>query len=305
MRSSRAPSQEDRWRKLVRMADQTAKLFRLLETADNFIKYARPGNHVKAGERARKRYEKAARLATEIGDDRTLELIRLRIEDIERRAMAPQSAADEPSITPEDEPDYRGIRTMPPPPHAADRVPAGQRVTRGWPVLHEGPIPRFDPATWRFSIEGEVETAIGFTYDELKALEPVEMRTDFHCVTGWSKLDNVWQGVKTRTVLGLAGPRPEAQHVTVAADHGYTANVPLDVLLQEDALLAWGHNGADLAPKHGYPLRLVIPNLYAWKSVKWVRSFELMTRDRRGFWELRGYHNRADPWREERYSYQE
>jgi DMSO/TMAO reductase YedYZ molybdopterin-dependent catalytic subunit len=131
------------------------------------------------------------------------------------------------------------------------------------------------------------------------------MRSDFHCVTGWSKLDNEWVGVKTRPLIEMVEPNSDARFVTAAADYGYTANVPLELLLADDALLAWGHNGKDLAPKHGWPLRLVLPRVYGWKSVKWVRSFELLTDDRRGFWEVRGYHNQADPWHEQRYSYQE
>ena len=143
------------------------------------------------------------------------------------------------------------------------------------------------------------------TYEELKALPGMEMRSDFHCVTGWSKLDNYWTGVKMTTILDLAMPRGSATHVSVGDGDGYTANLPLEVLLDDDVMVAWAHNGHDLAPKHGFPLRLVVPKYYAWKSVKWVRSFELIAADRRGFWELRGYHNRADPWLEERYSYQE
>jgi DMSO/TMAO reductase YedYZ molybdopterin-dependent catalytic subunit len=275
------------------------RIFKLLETADNFVKYAAPGREERAAERARKRYERAAKLADRDGDSEMLAQAKLRLADLERRASLPPDAPSADSV------DDGAIVDIDPPPHAAARVPPGQRVTRGWPVLHEGPIPRFDPATWRLTITGAVGAGVELAYDDLKALENVEMRSDFHCVTGWSKLDNVWQGVRAKDVLEQASPRPVARHVTVLAEYGYTANVPLEAVMDDQAVLAWGHNGVDLAPKHGWPLRLVIPKLYGWKSVKWVRSFELMSEDRRGFWEVRGYHNRADPWLEERYSYQE
>ena len=274
------------------------RIFKLLETADNFVKYAPPGREARAADRARRRYERAARLAERTGDAAMVEQAKVRLADLDRLASLPPGAAtDDSSADP--------IVTTDPPAHADGRVPPGQRVTRGWPVLHEGPIPRFDPSAWRFTVAGAVEAPMELSYDELKAFENLEMRSDFHCVTGWSKLDNVWRGVRAKDVVAPARPRPEASFVSVVADYGYTANVPLDVLLDDETLLAWGHNGEDLAPKHGWPLRLVIPKLYGWKSVKWVRSFELLSEDRRGFWEVRGYHNRADPWLQERYSYQE
>jgi DMSO/TMAO reductase YedYZ molybdopterin-dependent catalytic subunit len=277
-------------------------LFKLLETADNYVKYAKPGRRERAIERARKRYSKAAELAAGTGDTETLSQIELRLEDLERLEAAPD---DDPAGGDASGPDYRGIVSSPLPEHAPDRVPPGQRLTRGWPVLHVGPIPRPDLATWNLRVTGEVARTVDLSYDELKGLGAVELRADMHCVTGWSKLDNVWEGVPIKTLLDLAEPTERAAFASVEADHGYTANVPLQMLVDDDALVAWGHNGADLQPKHGFPLRLVIPRLYAWKSVKWVRGFELLPRDRRGFWELRGYHNTADPWLEQRYSYQE
>lgn len=282
------------------MTSESERIFELLETADNFVKYAAPGREDRAAARARKRYRRALELAEQAGEDALVDQARLRLDDLDRRAALPASARDE-------SPDEAGggILTAELPEHAQARVPPGQRVTRGWPVLHEGPIPRFDPATWRLGVTGLVERPMELGYDELRALPNVEMRADFHCVTGWSKLDNVWLGVRAADVIGAAGPQPEAAHATVGAEYGYTANLPLDSLMDPETLLAWGHNGGDLAPKHGWPLRLVVPRLYGWKSVKWVRSFELMTADRRGFWEVRGYHNRADPWLEERYAYQE
>jgi DMSO/TMAO reductase YedYZ molybdopterin-dependent catalytic subunit len=278
------------------------RIFELLETADNFVKYAPSGREERAARRARKRYERALELAESAGDDEMAGQARVRLDDLERRARLPRdSRAD---LDADDGP-TGGILTAELPAHAAARVPPGQRVTRGWPVLHEGPIPRFDRAAWRLTVTGLVTTAVELTYDELQVLEVVEMRADFHCVTGWSKLDNFWRGVRAADVVERAAPTDDATHVTVGADYGYTANLPLAALLDPESLLAWGHNGADLAPKHGWPLRLVVPRLYGWKSVKWVRSFELMAEDRRGFWEVRGYHNRADPWLEERYAYQE
>jgi DMSO/TMAO reductase YedYZ molybdopterin-dependent catalytic subunit len=154
-------------------------------------------------------------------------------------------------------------------------------------------------------LRGACKQPYELTYDELQALPNVDLHSDFHCVTGWSKLDNLWRGVQTRLLLDRAEPSQDASHVLVHAEYGYTANLPVETLMDEDALVTWSHNSRDLAPKHGFPLRLLVPRLYGWKSVKWVRSLELLTHDHRGFWETRGYHNHADPWREERYAYQE
>ena len=278
------------------MAKEHERIFRLIESADNFVKYAATGKEARADARARKRYLKAQRLAEQSGDDELVDQVRLRLQDLERRSrLAPseRAAADDDDITAE------------PPEHAAERVPPGQRIVRGWPVLHEGTIPRFDEASWSFTVDGACEDELSLGYSVLQELGPLEMRSDFHCVTGWSKLDNHWRGVRSKELLARAVPNADATHVLVHAEQGYTANVPLDVLQEDEAMLAWGHNGRQLAPKHGWPLRLVVPRLYGWKSVKWVRRFELLTADKRGFWEVRGYHNRADPWFEERYSYQE
>ncbi len=182
------------------------------------------------------------------------------------------------------------------------RVPPGQYVTEKWPVLHYGSIPRFDPRVWDFQVYGLVERPLVLSYDEVMALPRVTLRCDVHCVTSWSKLDMVFEGVPARLLLERAQPRPEARFVMVHAEQGYETNLPLEYLLAEDALLAYRADGADLTPEHGWPLRLVVPRLYFWKSAKWVRAFEVMARDRRGFWERNGYHNHADPWKEERYS---
>jgi DMSO/TMAO reductase YedYZ molybdopterin-dependent catalytic subunit len=187
----------------------------------------------------------------------------------------------------------------------AARIPPGQHRTRGWPVLHAESIPRFDPATWRFRITGLVEVEAEWTWEEFRALPSITLTTDFHCVTGWSKLDNDWEGVAFREVADRVRPRPEAAHCVISAPSGYTANLALAVLLDDDVLFAWSHGGERLEPKHGGPMRLVVPKRYGWKSVKWANGVRFLDRDQRGFWEERGYHNNADPWPEERYSWQE
>jgi DMSO/TMAO reductase YedYZ molybdopterin-dependent catalytic subunit len=187
----------------------------------------------------------------------------------------------------------------------ANRLPPGQYEARGWPVLHFGGVPRLDEATWRFRIWGAVGDERLLTLDEFRGLPATEVHADFHCVTKFSVFDNDWRGVSFRTVSELARPDPEASHVMVWAHEGYSANLPLEALLDDDVLFAWERNGEPLSAEHGAPLRLVVPKRYAWKSVKWVSGLEFMTRDRRGFWEERGYHNDAHPWEEQRYSYQE
>ncbi len=182
-----------------------------------------------------------------------------------------------------------------------DRLPPGQYVTAKWPVLHVGPVPRFDPKTWDFRVVGLVEQPLRLTWEEFNALPRVTAASDIHCVTTWSKYDNTWEGVSTREILQRARVRPEARFVIVHAENDYTANLPLETFQAEDALFATHHDGAPLDPEHGYPLRLVVPRLYFWKSAKWVRGIELMAEDRPGFWEQRGYNNNADPRKEERY----
>ncbi len=183
-----------------------------------------------------------------------------------------------------------------------DRVPPGQKVVENWPILTYGATPRIDLKQWRLRIFGAVEEEKELTWEEFMALPQVRVKSDIHCVTGWSKLDNEWEGVLVRDVLALARPRPEANAVMVHCYGGYTTNVPLQDLLRDDVLLAYKHNGKELIPEHGWPLRLVVPHLYFWKSAKWVRGLELMREDRPGFWEMYGYHMRGDPWKEERYA---
>lgn len=184
------------------------------------------------------------------------------------------------------------------------RIPSGQVVTRKFPVLHVGSIPPFDPQRWDFQVFGLVEEEVVFSYQEFMSLPKVEMLSDFHCVTRWSRLGNVWEGVSFRELMKHIKPRPEARYVMVHSDGGYTTNLPLPALLDDDVLFAYGHDGRDLTPEHGWPLRLVVPKRYAWKSAKWVRGLEFMEHDRPGYWEARGYHNDGDPWKEERYANQ-
>lgn len=188
--------------------------------------------------------------------------------------------------------------------HRSERIPPRQVLTSKWPVLHAGTTPDFDRAHWTFHIWGLIAQPWQCTYDEFLALPRVRVLADMHCVTRWSKLDNVWEGVATREVISKVKVHPYARFVMVHCEHGFTTNLPLADFLDEDCLFAWRHNDQDLEPDHGYPMRLVIPRLYAWKSAKWVRGIELMERDQAGFWEQwehGGYHMRGDPWSEERF----
>jgi DMSO/TMAO reductase YedYZ molybdopterin-dependent catalytic subunit len=183
-----------------------------------------------------------------------------------------------------------------------ERVPPGQRVTEKFPVLHYGGIPRFDRQTWDLRVFGLVREPLALTYGEFVDLPTTRIVADIHCVTGWSKLDTVWEGVLFRELWARVKAKPEGRFVMVHCEHGFTTNVPLEVLLDDDVLLAYRYDDAPLSAEHGYPLRLVVPKRYFWKSAKWVRGLELMAEDRLGFWEVRGYHNHADPWKEERYA---
>jgi DMSO/TMAO reductase YedYZ molybdopterin-dependent catalytic subunit len=182
------------------------------------------------------------------------------------------------------------------------RLPPGQSLTLKWPVLHYGTVPRFDPETWDFQVYGLVGSPLRFTWDEFNTLPRAERTSDFHCVTRWSRFDNRWTGVAFRELLERARPKPEAAYVLVHAEQGYTANVPLADLNRPEVLLATHHDGEPLTAEHGYPLRLIVPHLYSWKSVKWVRFLEFLARDTAGFWEKNGYNMYGDPWKEQRYS---
>ena len=183
----------------------------------------------------------------------------------------------------------------------AGRLPPGQALTLKWPVLHVGAIPEFDPATWRFSVAGLVERPFELTWQEFQSLPRVRVQADFHCVTTWSKFDNVWEGVSLRTIVERAGPKPQARYVIQHCDGGYTTNTPLEDLLRDNVLLADTHSPEPLTPEHGGPLRMIVPHLYAWKSAKWIRGLEFIAEDRAGFWEERGYHMYGDPSREQRF----
>lgn len=182
------------------------------------------------------------------------------------------------------------------------RVPPGQTVTKKFPELHVGAVPAFDPSAWDFRVYGEVGQPLVFSYDQFMQLPTVVRLSDFHCVTGWSKLDNEWEGVSFLELMRMADLKSVARYVVVHAEGEYTTNAPLEDMMSEDVLLAYRHNSANLSPEHGWPLRLVVPSLYAYKSAKWLRALELTVEDRPGYWEVRGYHNRGDPWKEERYA---
>jgi DMSO/TMAO reductase YedYZ molybdopterin-dependent catalytic subunit len=181
------------------------------------------------------------------------------------------------------------------------RVPPGQYLTERFPVLTVGPNPKFDLATWDFGVFGEVETPITLAWDELMALPQRDVTTDIHGVTRWSKLDTTWRGVPVSEVLDRAGVKPSGTHVMAYSDGGYTTNIPLQSLYDDDVLLAHTYGGEPLEPNHGAPLRLLVPKRYFWKSAKFLRKLEVMSEDRMGFWELNGYHNDADPWQEQRH----
>ena len=185
---------------------------------------------------------------------------------------------------------------------AEGRLPPGQSLTLKWPVLHYGSVPRFDPATWDFRVYGLVANPARWGWAEFSKLPRVERTSDFHCVTRWSRFDNRWSGVAVREILKLVQHRPEARYVLVHAEQGYAANVPLVDLDREEVLVATHHDGEPLSPDHGYPARLIVPHLYGWKSVKWVRGFEFLDQDAAGFWEQNGYHMHGDPWKEQRHS---
>lgn len=185
---------------------------------------------------------------------------------------------------------------------ARDRLPPGQRLVRDWPVLDLGAQPEVTPRKFRLDIDGMVERPLSLRLDEFMALPQSESVSDMHCVTQWSRYDNRWKGVSARVLLDAVRPRAEARHVVFHAHDGYTTNVRLDQFDQPDVFLVHQWEGKPIERQHGGPVRVLIPRLYLWKSAKWVRRIELTGADRPGFWEVRGYNNNADPWREERYS---
>jgi DMSO/TMAO reductase YedYZ molybdopterin-dependent catalytic subunit len=183
------------------------------------------------------------------------------------------------------------------------RLPPGQYLTDKWPVLHAGSVPDTDLAAWDLVVEGEVESPLRLTWEELNALPRTSHTQDIHCVTRWSRFDVTFGGVHWSALEPLVRPLESARFVVAHAEEGYTANVPLSLLRHPLSLLATHADGEPLAPEHGGPLRLVVPGTYFWKSAKWLRGLELTADDRPGFWERYGYHNDADPWKEERYAF--
>ncbi len=181
------------------------------------------------------------------------------------------------------------------------RLPPGQALTLKWPVLHYGSVPGFDPRTWDFRIAGLVEKPVRVTWEEFNRLPQRGVVADMHCVTRWSRFDNRWEGAPFTEVIKLVTVKPDACYAMVHAEQGFTANLPLDDLMRPTTLFAFKHDGEPLPAEHGYPLRLVVPHLYAWKSVKWVRGIELRAGDAPGFWEQNGYHIYGDPWKEQRF----
>jgi len=183
------------------------------------------------------------------------------------------------------------------------RLPPGQYLTEKWPVLHAGSVPKTDLATWDFEVFGEVERPLTLTWDELREIPATEVTVDVHCVTRWSRFDARFRGVHWRELAKLVEPKPHARFVVAHAEQGFTSNVPLEALEADDALLAYEADGEPLTPDHGWPLRLLVPSRYFWKSAKWLRGLELRSTDQPGFWERYGYHNDADYWEEERYGF--
>jgi len=182
------------------------------------------------------------------------------------------------------------------------KLPPGQYRTDKWPVLHHGGIPRIDLAAWDFTAAGEVEAPGRWTWNEFTALPHTVVRCDIHCVTAWSRFDNTFEGIAAREIFQRVRPRPDAAFVMAHSYGGYTTNLPLAALLDDDVVFAFTHDGKPLAPEHGWPCRLVVPKLYFWKSAKWISGIELTREDRPGFWEQNGYNMHGDPWKEERYS---
>lgn len=184
---------------------------------------------------------------------------------------------------------------------ASNRMPPGQSLTNKFPVLTYGPVPKFDPETWDLRVFGEVENEMSWSWDEFTSLPTKTITVDIHCVTRWSKFDTTWTGVAFNEFVKLFDVKPTAKYVIAHCDYGYTANLPLEAMMEDDVLLAYQYDGKPLEPDHGAPLRTLVPKRYFWKSAKFVRAIEFSKDDKPGFWERSGYHNDGDPWKEERY----
>lgn len=187
-------------------------------------------------------------------------------------------------------------------PALSHRLPPGQILTEKFPILHEGEVPEYDMNKWRLNLFGLVDSELEFTYEEILSMPRTKMVCDIHCVTRWSKFDTEWEGVLIKDLLKHVNYSAEAGFVMIHADHDYEANLPIEQFIAEHVMLAFKYDGEPLTPKHGWPLRLVCPPLYFWKSPKWITGIEFMKEDRQGFWETRGFHNEADPFKEERFS---
>lgn len=186
----------------------------------------------------------------------------------------------------------------------SDRIPPNQNVTTKFPVLHAGNVPYYeDMSKWNLQVYGLVDRPMLLSFEDIKAFPKAELKNDIHCVTGWSRLDNVWQGIRAKDIAEKAGVHEEAGFVILHAEEGWTANLPLSEFMRETSLLAYAHNGEPLTPEHGYPLRGVFPHLYFWKSAKWLRGIQFTKENHPGFWEKNGYHMRGDPWKNQRFTW--
>jgi len=181
------------------------------------------------------------------------------------------------------------------------RLPPGQSLTQKFPVLTYGPNARFDPNTWDMRVFGEVDQEMRWSWDEFLALPTVSITCDIHCVTRWSKFDTVWEGVRFNEFVKLFGVKPTAKYVIAHCDQGYTTNLPIEAMMEDDVLLTYKYTGQFLEPDHGFPVRTLVPKRYFWKSAKFLRGLEFSPTDKPGFWENAGDHNNGDPWAEERY----
>lgn len=182
------------------------------------------------------------------------------------------------------------------------RLPPGQILTTGWPVLHAGSVQYIPKESWKLRVHGEVENELNLTYNQLLGMKRTIQTSDIHCVTTWSKFDVKWEGVRFRDLIELSKPSPKAKFAIFECAQGFTTNLPLEALNDDDVLIAFKAQGADLPPEHGGPVRMLVPKRYFYKSAKWLIGIKLTENDEPGFWEIRGYSNTADPWKSERYA---
>ena len=279
---------------MIEPADPVQEIGNLLVRADDLRKTASQRTYPEiALERAMELLDEARDWAADIDD---VELRRAQEVKITRRIADLEVDAIQPMLQPT--PDVAPAPTTVEDPR---RVPPGQHLTAGWPVLHIGEVPALSPEDVTVTVTGRVHDRKVFDLAQLQTMPTTTVTRDMHCVTRWTRLDNTWTGVQVASLLEVARPRPEASHAVVAGYPAYTTNLDLDVLHEPDVLLAWAHDGEPLTPAHGGPLRLVVPSRYGWKSVKWVSEIRLTDRSVPGYWEERGYHDVADPWREQRY----